>query len=34
MSGLITFAVGSAVGLCALGAWTYDCLRRRDSRRW
>jgi hypothetical protein len=34
MSGIVIFAVGAALGLVALGAWTYERVRRRGSRRW
>jgi hypothetical protein len=34
MTGVVVFAIGCAIGLFALGAWTYDRFRRRDSRRW
>jgi hypothetical protein len=34
VTGIITFMVGAVVAVGALGAWTYDRFRRRDSRRW
>ena len=34
MIGILVFAVGAVLGLCALGVWTYDRFRRRDARRW